>query len=112
MIQYTKIIIKEKNISMKEKQVLELANILGYHIEKKTIYGVNNGYHFSLNLLSNKKIPTYQVSILVNKVMTLDNIKTIRKELQSVVSMKNIMLFFCKHSLIFLKKMRIKKTFL
>ena len=47
MIQYTKIMIKEKNISMKEKQVLELANILGYHIEKKTIYGVNNGYHFS-----------------------------------------------------------------
>ena len=42
MIQYTKIMIKEKNISMKEKQVLELANILGYHIEKKTIYGVNN----------------------------------------------------------------------
>ena len=32
MIQYTKIMIKEKNISMKEKQVLELANILGYHI--------------------------------------------------------------------------------
>lgn len=72
---------------MKEKHVLELANILGYKIEKKTIYGVSNGYHFSLNPLPNKNILTYQVSILVNKVMTLDNIKNIRKELQSVVSM-------------------------
>ena len=42
---------------MKEKHVLELANILGYKIEKKTIYGVSNGYHFSLNPLPNKNIP-------------------------------------------------------
>lgn len=112
MIQYTKIIIKEKNISMKEKQVLELANILGYHIEKKTIYGVNNGYHFSLNLLSNKKIPTYQVSILVNKVMTLDNIKTIRKELQSVVSMNEEHNAFLLQALInFPKENENKKDF-
>ena len=112
MIQYTKIMIKEKNISMKEKQVLELANILGYHIEKKTIYGVNNGYHFSLNLLSNKKIPTYQVSILVNKVMTLDNIKTIRKELQSVVSMNEEHNAFLLQALInFPKENENKKDF-
>ena len=112
MIQYTKIMIKEKNISMKEKQVLELANILGYHIEKKTIYGVNNGYHFSLNLLSNKKIPTYQVSILVNKVMTLDNIKTIRKELQFVVSMNEEHNAFLLQALInFPKENENKKDF-
>ena len=66
-------------MGFKEKQAKTLAEILKLNCEDNTVYGVYKDFHFSINLVPYGNASIWQLTMLLDKVLSNENEKRLKK---------------------------------